>query len=121
VRPGEEPPIPEEFREQAAALLPPAEARPRIVLRFADERDLLVAGMLAGGRELANRPAVVDVPLGQGHILMFANNPIWRHQTQGSFFLLFNAMLNYDHLNVGRQSGRRPGAGEDEDLQDHHK
>jgi hypothetical protein len=27
---------------------------------------------------------------------------MWRQQTQGSFFLLFNAMLNYDHLHVGR-------------------
>jgi hypothetical protein len=33
---------------------------------------------------------------------MFANNPMWRHQTQGSFFLLFNAALNYNNLGVGR-------------------
>ncbi len=59
--------------------------------------------MLAGGAELANAPAVIDVPVGQGHVVMFANNPMWRHQTQGSFFLLFNAALNYDHLNVGRE------------------
>jgi hypothetical protein len=58
--------------------------------------------MLAGGRELANRPAVLDVPVGKAHVLLFANNPMWRQQTQGSFFLLFNAALNYDHLGVGR-------------------
>jgi hypothetical protein len=57
--------------------------------------------MLAGGRELANRPAVVDVPRGKGHVLLFANNPIWRNETQGSYFLLFNALLNYDHLGAG--------------------
>ena len=74
-----------------------------MVLRFADEKELLVSGMLAGGRELANRPAVVDVPRGKGHVVLFANNPMWRQQTQGSFFLLFNAMLNYDNLNAGRQ------------------
>ncbi|MEK7408386.1 MAG: M14 family zinc carboxypeptidase [Acidobacteriota bacterium] len=101
-RPGEEPPIPEEYLESVRAMLPPPEARPRIVLRFAEEKDLLVAGMLAGGRELAGRPAVVDVPLGKGHVLLFANNPMWRQQTQGSFFLLFNAMLNYDNLGAGR-------------------
>jgi len=102
VRPGEEPPIPDEMREYVRNLLPPPEARPRTVLRFADEKELLVAGMLAGGRELANRPAILDVPVGQGHVVLFANNPMWRQQTQGSFFLLFNAMLNYDHLGVGR-------------------
>jgi hypothetical protein len=33
---------------------------------------------------------------------LFANNPMWRNETQGSYFLLFNAMLNFDHLGVGR-------------------
>jgi hypothetical protein len=33
---------------------------------------------------------------------MFATNPMWRHQTQGEFFLVFNAALNYDNLGVGR-------------------
>jgi hypothetical protein len=102
LRPGEEPPIPDEMREYVRNLLPPPEARPRTVLRFAEEKDLLVAGMLAGGRELASRPAILDVPLGKGHVVLFANNPMWRQQTQGSFFLLFNAMLNYDNLHVGR-------------------
>jgi len=106
LRPGEEPPIPEEFLESLRPFLPPPEARPRVVLRFAEERDLLVAGMLAGGRELANRPAVIDVPVGKGHALLFAINPMWRQQTQGSFFLLFNALLNYDHLHVGRAAAK---------------
>ena len=66
-------------------------------------KDLLVSGMLAGGRELARRPAVVDVPKGKGHVLLFANNPMWRQQTQGTYFLLFNAMLNFEHLGLGRQ------------------
>jgi hypothetical protein len=34
-------------------------------------------------------------------VLLFANNPMWRNETQGSYFLLFNAMLNFDHLGVG--------------------
>jgi hypothetical protein len=99
--------IPEEFRTQLAGQLPPPEARPRIVLRFADERNLLVSGMLAGGTELAGKPAVVDIPVGKGHVVMFVNNPMWRHQTHGSFSLLFNAALNFDHLHVGRPAPRR--------------
>jgi len=42
-------------------------------------------------------------------VVMFATNPMWRHQTQGEFFLIFNAALNYDNLNVGRSEGRREG------------
>jgi Zinc carboxypeptidase len=88
----------------------PPQLRPRVVLRFAnDEKNLLVSGMLAGGNELANKPAIVDVPVGRGHVVMFATNPMWRHQTQGEFFLIFNAALNYDNLGVGRSEGRGQG------------
>lgn len=96
---------------------PPASSQPRIILRFAAERDLLASGMLAGGSELANRPAVVDVPVGKGHVVMFANNPMWRHQTHGSFSLLFNAILHYDNLGVGRAAPPARPAGEEEEFQ----
>jgi len=33
---------------------------------------------------------------------------MWRHQTQGAFFLLFNAALNYDNLGAGRAQPARP-------------
>lgn len=84
--------------------IPPPSLYPRVVLRFAKEKDLWISGMLAGGSELAGAPAIVDVPLGRGHIVLFANNPMWRQETQGSFMLVLNAALNYDHLNSGRKS-----------------
>lgn len=93
----------EEQRLQLGAFYVPPAQRARVVLRFAaDEKSLLVSGELAGGSELANAPAVIDVPVGRGHVVMFANNPMWRHQTQGSFFLLFNAALNFDALDTER-------------------
>jgi hypothetical protein len=87
-----------------------------VILRFAPEKELFVSGMLAAGSELAGKPAVVDVPVGKGHVVMFANNPMWRHESHGSFTLLFNAILNYDNLGVGRSAGRQQGppAGEEE-------
>jgi hypothetical protein len=117
-RPGEEPALTDEQRQQQRSpfYTPPAQ-RPRVILRFAsDDKNLLVSGMLAGGQELANAPAVVDVPVGRGHVLLFATNPMWRHQTQGAFFLLFNAALNYDSLGVGRapDAPQRRASGEDE-------
>jgi hypothetical protein len=103
--------ITEEQRVQLGPFFTPPNQRPRVVLRFSsDEKNLLISGMLAGASELANAPAIIDVPLGRGHIVMFANNPMWRHQTQGSFFLIFNAALNFDSLNTERaeQPRRRP-------------
>ena len=103
-KPGEEQ-VPEEVRTMLGPLITPPELRPRVILKFeSDEKKLLVSGMLAGGAELAGKPAVLDVPVGKGHVLFFANNPMWRHETMGSFFLLFNAALNYDHLDVGLAS-----------------
>jgi hypothetical protein len=93
-------------QRQSPFFVPP-QMRPRVVLRFSsDEKNLLISGMLAGANELANRPAIVDVPVGRGHVVMFATNPMWRHQTQGEFFLLFNAALNFDNLGVGRPEPR---------------
>lgn len=104
VAPGEEPPLTDEIRALARPYLAPEELRPRIIMRFSEEKELLVSGMLAGGRELARRPSLIDAPYGKGHYLLFANNPMWRHETQGSFFLLFNAFLNAENLNAGRTS-----------------
>jgi ribosomal protein S18 acetylase RimI-like enzyme len=74
----------------------------RVVMRFDTADKLLVSGMLEGGEELAGKPAIVDVPVGKGHIVFFAVNPMWRYETLGSFSLLFNAALNYRNLGAGR-------------------
>jgi hypothetical protein len=95
-------PIQEEQRRNGINIIPP-QYRPRVVMRFGDARDLLVSGLLDGGNELAQRPMVVDVPVEKGHVVVFANNPIWRGETQGSYFLVFNAILNHDHLDAGRK------------------
>ncbi len=55
--------------------------------------------------ELANTPAVVDVPVGRGRIVLFANNPMWHQETHGSFMLLLNAAL---HRSTLRAPGPRP-------------
>ena len=55
-----------------------------------------------GGNEIAQHAAVIDVPVEKGHVVLFSNNPIWRGETHGSYFLVFNAILNYDDLDAGR-------------------
>lgn len=101
-RPGEEPPPNPETMEFLRPFVPPPDQLPRTVVRFSQESSLLISGMLAGGRELVNRPAVVDVPRGKGHFLLFANNPVWREQTQGTHMLLLNAAMNFNFLHAGR-------------------
>jgi hypothetical protein len=99
-------PTEEQLKTNPLNIIPPA-FRPRVALRFADQRDLLVSGLLQGGGDIAQRPVVVDVPVDQGHVVLFANNPLWRGSTVGSYFLVFNAILNFDSLNAGRKLDAR--------------
>jgi hypothetical protein len=73
--------------------------RARVILRFHSVADsLLVSGLLAGGNELAGRAAVVDAPVGQGHVVLFGIRPLWRWESQGSFAMAINAIANWNHL-----------------------
>ncbi len=79
----------------------------------ADHRELLISGMLVGGDELAGTPAVVDAPMGDGHFVLFGINPMWRGETQGSYPLVFNAIMHYDNLHAGT---RAPEAGDSDEA-----
>jgi len=90
-------------RAEGAQQQDPNAPRPRVVLQFpASESEMLLSGTLVGGQALANRAQLVDVPLGHGHVVMFAIRPFWRWQTQGTFFLGFNAILNWNDLDAGK-------------------
>jgi hypothetical protein len=81
----------------------PPDQRPRVALRYADQRDLFVSGLMDGGAAIAQRPVVVDVPKEKGHVVLFGSNPMYRGETVGSYFMVFNVLLNFDNLNAGRK------------------
>ena len=83
------------------------ESRPRVVLAFPQNpNDMLLSGTLAGGQFLSGRAQVVDAAVGKGHVVLFAIRPFWRWQTQGTFFLGFNAILNWNDLDAGKAAPR---------------
>ncbi|HEY9225761.1 MAG TPA: hypothetical protein VIP11_03890, partial [Gemmatimonadaceae bacterium] len=84
------------------SIIPP-DQRPRVALRYGAQNELLVSGLLSGGGDIAQRPAVVDSPLGQGHAVLFAINPLWRGYTVGNYAMVFNTILHFDNLNAGRR------------------
>jgi hypothetical protein len=86
-----------------------ARARPRVVMSFHQKRDSLrLSGLLVNGEELAGRPAVLDAPLGGGHVVLFAIRPFWRWETQGSFALVFNTIMNWNDLSVAWPMNLKP-------------
>ena len=78
-------------------------AKTRVIMQFpAKATDMLLSGTLAGAEGLANRAQLVDETIGTGHIVMFAFRPYWRWQTQGTFAMGFNAIVNWNHLDAGK-------------------
>jgi hypothetical protein len=81
-------------------------------MRFpASAADMLLSGTLANGDGLANRAAIIDSPIGKGHVVMFALRPFWRWQSQGTYSLGFNAILNWNALDAGRAPAPAGGGG----------
>ena len=82
--------------------------------RFRDDwvlmtfRDEVLSGHLRGADQIEGRPAIVNVPRGDGRVVLFATNPCYRWQNHGEFGMLFNTILHYNDL------GTRP-SGEDND------
>jgi hypothetical protein len=90
-------PLNEEQTRNNPAVIPAA-LRPEVILRFADAKDLLLSGLLSNAGSIAEHAIVIDAHLGEGNVLLFANNPVYRGETVGSYPLVFNAILNFDHL-----------------------
>ncbi len=99
-------PVTEEQARDSNAVIPPA-LRPRVIFRYANARNLLVSGLVQGGDAIADHAAVIDVPMGEGHVVMFSNNPVYRGETRGDYSLVLNTILNFDHLNAGRKLDAR--------------
>ena len=109
------PPPPKPPKRRPAPVSPFAVPSPRVVMEFpAAANDILLSGLLSGGQVLAKKPLLVDVSLGRGHMVLYALRPFWRWQTQGSYRLGFNALLNWNHLDAGaaRQNATATGGGE---------
>ena len=66
-------------------LVIPAELRPEVILRFADAKSLLLDGLLDKASSIAEHAVVVNAHLGQGNVLLFGNNPIYRGETVGTY------------------------------------
>jgi len=94
-------PLTEEQRRNGINVIPPA-VRPRVILRYADSKDLLVSGLVEDGNEIAQHAALIDVPVDHGHVVLFSLNPVYRGETEGSYGLVLNTIVNFDSLDAGR-------------------
>jgi len=94
-----EPPHLDEEQTRNNPQVIPVQSRPDVILRFSDGKTLLLDGLLDKGSSIAEHAVVVNAHLGQGNVLLFGNNPVYRGETVGTYALVFSAILNYQHLN----------------------
>ncbi|MEO7085846.1 MAG: M14 family zinc carboxypeptidase, partial [Gemmatimonadaceae bacterium] len=95
------------FGGGATAPIPGLSADPnsstRVVMQFPEKaEDMLLSGSLENGQLLSKRAQLVDEKIGTGHLVMFAFRPYWRWQTQGTFAMGFNAIMNWNDLDAGK-------------------
>ena len=102
----ETPPVTEEQMFNNPRVIPPPD-RARVILRYADSKELLISGLVIGGNEIAEHPAVLDVPSGAGHVVLFSINPVYRGETENTYALVLNTVLNFDSLNAGQKAAEK--------------
>ncbi|MDZ7358713.1 MAG: hypothetical protein ONB33_14040, partial [candidate division KSB1 bacterium] len=62
------------------------------VINYASDK-LLLSGWLTGMQYLANRSALIDVPIGRGKIVLIGFPALFRGQAYRTFRFLFNAIF----------------------------
>ncbi|HTS06254.1 MAG TPA: M14 family zinc carboxypeptidase [Candidatus Eisenbacteria bacterium] len=76
------------------------EDRSGIVMEWGDHdnKDFVVSGQAWGEENLIGRPAILDMPVGKGHVVAFNFNPMHRDMNRGDQRLLWNAILNWQAI-----------------------
>jgi hypothetical protein len=76
------------------------EDRSGIVMEWGDSeaKSFVVSGQAWGEENLIGRPAILDMPVGKGHVVSFNFNPMHRDMNRGDQRLLWNAILNWQAI-----------------------
>jgi hypothetical protein len=64
-----------------------------VLAKYADSGPLLASGYLLGDSYLRGKAAALDIPLGDGHVVLLGFRPQWRGQPFGTFRVIFNSAV----------------------------
>jgi hypothetical protein len=89
----------------------PQTGRRWVLAQFPGGDDSVMSGLMKGAQEIRGRPAIVDVPTGQGRVILFATNPAYRWQNLGEFNMLANSILNFNDFPAPPSESEMPAGG----------
>jgi hypothetical protein len=78
----------------AVAAAPAADA----AAKSEGKTDLVLSGFVKPQDKVDGLPAILDVPVGRGHVVLFAFNPMHRFLNHSDFRFVYNAILNWNDL-----------------------
>ncbi|MFN0111070.1 MAG: hypothetical protein ACKVZH_19590, partial [Blastocatellia bacterium] len=90
--------IPVRYANGPLLNVPERDRNNQVLMRFLGTEKNVLSGLGRGIAETRNRPAIVDVPVGKGRVILFATNPCYRWQNHGEFGMLFNSILHFNDL-----------------------
>jgi len=79
------------------------ELKKHIIVSYAKKGPLCLSGLVKNEKNLSEKAAIIDMPVGQGRILFFTFNPFWRDTNHAVYMFVFNAILNYNDFAAGYQ------------------
>jgi hypothetical protein len=69
-----------------------------VVMEWGGQGDMVVSGGMRGESQLRGQPAILDMPVGDGHIITYNFNGIHRDMNRAEHRLVWNAILNWNAL-----------------------
>ena len=90
--------VPVRYANGPMLQVPERDRGSQVLMRFPGGDRSVLSGLMKGATEIRNRPAIVDVPVGRGRVLLFTTNPCYLWQNFGEFNMLFNAVLNFNDI-----------------------
>jgi hypothetical protein len=75
-----------------------------------DGKPFVESGQAWGEENLIGRPAILDMPVGKGHVVSFNFNPMHRDLNRGDHRLLWNTILNWQAILANLAKPAEPSA-----------
>ncbi len=92
--------VPVRYANGPLLQIPERDRARQVLMQFTGGEKSVLSGLMRNPAEIRNRPAIVDAPVGNGRVILFATNPCYRWQNHGEFNMLFNAVMNYNDIKL---------------------